>query len=218
MNNNDQSIINSYFDTLEDWKCLPAYKLEVRIDSIVGFALSNVIKDVMGYSVTTIIPELPLRVGTIYPNHEGKNDRSYKVDFYVLTECHKNLFIEFKFDSKSRNDKQNDYLKKAIERGMEEILKGIIRIASVNTYKKKYGYLLEKLKNFELVTRRANNFHATPRQSAIELIYIQPKVLKGDEGKFIIDYERLADSICKCYNGSAFMERFANSIRNWSSD
>ena len=45
MNSEDQIIINDYFKTLEGWKRLPAYKLETRIDSIVGFALPKIIKD-----------------------------------------------------------------------------------------------------------------------------------------------------------------------------
>jgi len=37
-------MIDEYFATLEDWKRLPAYKLETRVDSLVGFALPTVIE------------------------------------------------------------------------------------------------------------------------------------------------------------------------------
>lgn len=222
MNFNDQRIIKDYFDKLECWKCLPAYKLETRIDSIVGFALPEIIKDLKGYSVRTVIPELPLRVGTLEKLNEDekkkKENRSYKVDFYILTECHKNLFIEFKSDSNSRNDKQDRYLEEAIEKGMKKILGGIIDLASVSAYEEKYQYLLGTLHNFGLVTRENGNIHPTPHHSKINRIYIQPKRLKRDREKDIIDYKKLADSISRCYKGSEFMKSFARSIKNWSGD
>lgn len=225
MNLNDQRIINDYFQTLEDWKRLPAYKLETRIDSLVGFALPEIIKDVKGYSVKEVIPELPLRVGTLLYEDKEKIDgdewrkianKSNKVDFYVLTECHKNLFIEFKSDIRSLNDEQNRYLEKAKKCGMEKILDGIIKIASVSTYENKYKHLLGKLHSCGLITGENGNIHPTARQSIIDLIYILPTKPKKDVKQEIIYYESLADSIFRSYKGSEMMERFASSIREWS--
>lgn len=59
------SIINSYFDLLEDWKLLPAYKLETRIDSLIGFALPQILEQALGVKIGHVIPELPLRKGSI---------------------------------------------------------------------------------------------------------------------------------------------------------
>jgi len=227
MNSEDQRIINDYFKTLEDWKLLPAYKLETRIDSIVGFALPEIIKDVKGYSVKAVIPELPLRVGTLLYEDKKRYDKkkwkqiankSNKVDFYVLTECHKNLFIEFKSDIGSLNDGQNGYLKKAKKCGMEKILDGIIKIASVTTYKNKYEHLLGKLNSCGLITGENGNIHPSAKQSIIDLIYILPTKPKKDIKQEIIYYETLADSISRSYKGSEMMERFASSIIEWSND
>jgi len=227
MNFDDQRIIDEYFRTLEDWKGLPAYKLETRIDSIVGFALPEIIKDIKGYSVKEVIPELPLRVGTLLYKEKERFEKdkwkqiankSNKVDFYVLTECHKNLFIEFKSDIGSLNDGQNGYLKKAKKCGMEKILDGIIKIASVSTYEKKYKHLLEKLHNCGLIKGENGNIHQTARQSTIDLIYILPTKPKKDIKQEIIYYETLADSISRSYKGSEIMERFASSIMEWSND
>ena len=135
-----------------------------------------------------------------------------------MTECHKNLFIEFKSDSNSRNDKQDRYLEGAIGKGMKKVLGGIIDLASVSTYEEKYQYLLGTLHNFGLVKRENGNIHPTPRYSKIDRIYIQPHELKGDDPKNTIYYQTLADSISRCYKGSELMERFASSIMEWSTD
>ena len=62
---------------------------------------------------------MPLRLGTLQVKeiHKEKKyaDLSYKVDFYLLGESGKNYFVEFKTDSGSRNQKQDDYLEKAEE-------------------------------------------------------------------------------------------------------
>ena len=120
-------MIGEYFDMLEDWKRLPAYKLEVRIDSLVGFALPKVLELRFGLRTKKIIPELPIRLGTVHPKHDGKPfaDRSYKVDFYVRTECEQNLFIEFKSDSGSRRGKQDEYLQLSAQAKMGAIVDGI---------------------------------------------------------------------------------------------
>jgi len=36
---------NEYFKMMEDWKRLPAYKAEPRIDSLVGFYLPEIVSD-----------------------------------------------------------------------------------------------------------------------------------------------------------------------------
>lgn len=227
MISDDQRIINDYFKTLEDWKRLPAYKLETRIDSIVGFALPDIIKNVKGYSVKEVIPELPLRIGTLLCEEREKFDKdkwkkiankSNKVDFYVLTECHKNLFIEFKSDIRSLNDGQNRYLEKAKECGMEKILDGIIKIASVSTYQNKYEHLLGKLRSCGLIKGENGNIHPTAQRSTVDLIYILPTEPKKDVEHEIIYYESLADSISRSYKGSEMMQRFSSSIREWSND
>ena len=76
----------AYFDMLIDWKQLPAYKLEPRIDSLVGYYLPDILNEFLGDKIVGMIPELPLRKGTLYPELEGSRqaDLSTKVDFYAL--------------------------------------------------------------------------------------------------------------------------------------
>jgi hypothetical protein len=74
---------NEYFAMMEDWKQLPAYRAEPRIDSFIGFYLPDMLADFCGEKMTGIIPELPIRLGTVKPhlNEESYADKSYKVDF-----------------------------------------------------------------------------------------------------------------------------------------
>ena len=87
------------------------------------------------------------------PKHEGTTyaDRSYKVDFYLLSESGTNYFAEFKTDSGSRRTKQDAYLPDAQDKGMAAIVGGITRISSVSSYKKKYNHLFGKLTALGLI-------------------------------------------------------------------
>ena len=77
---------NKYFEMLQDWKLLPAYRAEPRIDSFIGYYLKEILSDKLKDQINGIIPEFPLRLGTINPNINDKNyaDRSYKVDFFFF--------------------------------------------------------------------------------------------------------------------------------------
>jgi hypothetical protein len=54
-----------YFEMLKDWKMLPAYKVEPRIDSLIGHYLPKIITDFLGVESIGMIPELPIRLATI---------------------------------------------------------------------------------------------------------------------------------------------------------
>ena len=209
-------MIGEYFDMLEDWKRLPAYKLEVRIDSLVGFALPRVIELKYGLHTKIIIPELPIRLGTVHPEHEGKNfcERSYKLDFYIRTTCGHNLFIEFKSDSGSRREEQDDYLQRAAKVKMKAIVEGILQISKVTSFKQKYAHLLEKLRQVQLIDEAT----ALIDSEDIRIIYIQPKRLERDLGKEVIEYVQLADYIQRGFPDSEFMKRLSVSLQKWAND
>jgi hypothetical protein len=213
-------VVSAYFDTLEDWKKLPAYRLEVRIDSLVGFALPKVLERLYGYRAAVIIPELPIRLGAVRPQPEDRDsaDRSYKVDFFVLTVCRRNILVEFKTDSGSRRSKQDVYLQASVELGMKAIVEGIIRISEVSAYKRKYSHLLQKLQDVGLVAYDGKRAKCTAQRSDIMLIYVQPKMLADDRDKKIIDFATLSGTIRECYPDSMLMCRLAESISGWAYD
>ena len=209
---------HKYFKILKDWKRLPAYRLEPRIDSFIGFFLPDILKENPGMDIKDVkIPELPIRLGTVDPEKEGTNhaDRSYKVDFYVQDSDGLHYFIEVKSDMDSRRDSQDKYLKKSVECGMQRIVEGIIRIAEVSTYKKKYNYLKEKLRELGIID---NEERFTGSKNEIQVIYIQPRILKEDNDKRVIDFKTIAEILKKKYPSDEFVKEFAKALNIWSKD
>jgi len=213
--------INKVFDLIEDWKGLPAYKAEPRIDWLVGCYLDQILYARYALRVTAIIPEFPIRVGTIYSNHENTDhaDRSYKVDFYAKLEDGKNLFIEFKTDSRSRREKQDAYLIASRECGMEKIVNGVLKIKMVSPYKKKYGHLAKHMVKANLVKEIDSGMMASVVNNEIKVIYIQPKTTDLDDGfneDDLFTFQNIAQVIEA--NGDLLSMRLAKCLRNWSTD
>lgn len=208
---------NSYFAMLEDWKRLPAYRAEPRIDSLIGFYLPDMVADFCGEKIVGIIPELPIRLGTVKPhlNEASYADKSYKVDFYLLGASGKNFLIEFKTDSGSRRDKQDTYLDEAKCVGMAAVVNGILRIASVSSYKKKYGHLKAKLLGLGLIDQ---NGLFTGKSDTIKIVYVQPHRQDYDQGRDVIDFMWLSKWLTDRCGQSDFESALASTLLKWSAD
>lgn len=214
------STTSEYFKTLRDWKQLPAYRTEPRVDSIVGFALPKIFQHAKALEVATVIPELPLRIGTVIPKHKDAKfaNKSYKVDFFVVTTSGKNFLVEFKTDSGSRRKKQDKYLKAAKTVGLKAIISGILKIYSKTTYKDKYQYLLAKLEKVGLVESRGSNYALNVKFDNLNILYIQPHEKDGDENRDIMDFETVANAIKDEFRGDEFMQTAAQTLRSWVND
>jgi hypothetical protein len=204
-----------YFEMMVDWKLLPAYKAEPRIDSFVGFFLPEFMSEFLNEKIIGIVPELPIRLGTVKPKHEGTSyaDRSYKVDFYLLGEGGINYLIEFKTDTGSRRDKQDTYLEEAKDIGMKSLVKGILQIASVSSYKKKYNHLLNKLKSIGILN---NENTYSGKSDKIQIIYIQPK--RTEDGHQCVDFQWISKWLNKKYKDGEFEAEFSRALIKWSID
>lgn len=206
-----------YFETMRDWKKLPAYKAEPRIDSLVGFHLQEIAGEYLGDKMRGIIPELPIRLGTVKPTLDDKNyaDKSYKVDFFLAGASGRNYFVEFKTDSGSRRDAQDTYLAEAREAGMRAIVEGIVRIASVSSYREKYDHLIAKLINLGLLSQD-RQFKGPSDE--IVIVYVQPRALAGEESSQVIDFPTVAHWLKTRPNGGPFETCFADALLAWSKD
>jgi hypothetical protein len=206
---------NKYFELMADWKKLPAYKAEPRIDSLVGFFLPEFIESFLNIKSAGIIPELPIRLATVKPKHEGTNyaDRSYKVDFLIIGNNGINYLIEFKTDSGSRRDEQDLYLVEAKEAGTESIVNGILQIAKVSSYKKKYGHLLGKLQSVGLLDE---NYHYSGLNPVFEIVYVQPSNSKNESN--VIDFLWISNWLLSNFPNSDFETEFANALKIWATD
>lgn len=205
---------NDYFGMLADWKKLPAYKAEPRIDSLVGFFLPRFIGDYLNINVIGIIPELPIRLATVKQKHEGTKyaDRSYKVDFLIIGNNSKNYLVEFKSDSGSRRDDQDAYLEEAKSEGTQSIVEGIIKIAKVSTYKQKYNHLLSKLSAYGLL----KNGEYSGLNPTFEVVYVQPSNPKKED--LIIDFLWISNWLNEKYPNNGFETEFAKALKLWAED
>ena len=209
----------AYFDMLVDWKKLPAYKLEPRVDSLVGYYLPEILQDYLGDKIAGIIPELPLRKGTLNPElNDGRHaDLSTRVDFYALGESGIHYLIEMKSDSGSRRDSQDDYLQKACEWGMGNVVEGSVRISNATSskYKKKYNCLKAKLCGMGVLDDQ-DQFIAPC--DTVKVIYVQPRALDGDESHVVIDFEHIAKWLRVNCGDNEFALGLAGALEAWAVD
>lgn len=206
---------NKYFEKMIDWKKLPAYKAEPRIDSLIGYFLDSILSDFLKVEIEGIIPEFPLRLGTIKPEHEGTNysDRSYKVDFLAVGNNGINYLVEFKTDTSSRRDKQDLYLEQSKELGTQALIEGVLKIAHVSNYRPKYDHLKSKLRNVGIIGETFDYLLKNPK---LEIVYVQPRNSKNELN--VISFEWIAVWLERTAEKDSFEEAFATTLRLWSKD
>ncbi|GHT68361.1 hypothetical protein FACS1894110_15700 [Spirochaetia bacterium] len=204
---------NAYFSQLIDWKKLPAYKLETRIDSFIGYYLSDILKEYTKQNILAIIPEFPLRVGTLYP--KININKSFKVDFLAISESGKHYLIEFKTDSNSRRLKQDDYLNMAKQKKLTALIDGLKKIfdATDVEYKQKYLHLKNKLLNIKIIDA---NINFIGNNEELEIIYIQPSNTKGE--KNIIDFEYIIKFLKQFDSQGSFEHELIRALEEWKNN
>lgn len=203
MKENDKNEMNQIFDLLDQWRLLPAYQLERRADIFFAIYLKEIIENCTNYSVEKIIPEFPVRVGTVYPERGG--NQSFKIDYLVI--CKETvLLIELKTDAASRRNKQDEYLIATKNAKISELIDGLSKIYEASTSKVKYTRLRNELSEIDWSEKKN-----------IEIIYIQPvpnenEDTGGDNPTFIY-FETIAKLLEK--KDSKLAQRFAKSLKKW---
>jgi len=196
-----------YFNMLKDWKKLPAYRFEPRLDSIIGYYLPKIVSDIKGKKIVEngIIPEFPIRKKTIVQKILSEESRLHKehensnrVDFLLIAEDGPNYLVEFKTDSNSRRKKQDDYLLKAKEKKLDALINGINSIYSVTKFTDKYAHLKKLLEDLSLIDKEYPGFKFKDgKNKEIEIIYVQPTKEKENENYKFIDFKEIYDWFCK---------------------
>lgn len=202
----------AYFENMKDWKRLPAYKAEPRLDSLVGFHLPNLLGEILGERMTGIVPEFPLHIATLHP--ERGTNRSWKVDFLLVGE-HRNWLVEFKTDSGSRRDGQDLYLELAHKAGTGALLEGLRQIVKVSQSRGKYAHLMAKLRLLGLL----DDHNAwTGRNPQLEVVYVQPHRTGATATERVVDFGELADWLERIHGGEEFEWALAKALRGWMGD
>ncbi len=204
--------IDAIFSTLDSWRHLPAYQLERRADIFFALYLPDLVRGKFGFTVEDVLPEFPIRIGSIRPKNPNIN-LSFKVDYLVtLKDTDRVLFIELKTDNASMREKQDWYLKSAGQVGMGGLLDGLRHICKA-TKSRKYLYLLKKLHSMGVISLEEDGTFTVPsRNREIQIIYIRPN--NEDEDGNVMSFREAAAIIGQ--HGDELSQRFAASLLTWA--
>ena len=145
------------FDAMDACRHLPNYGLEKRLAPFFELFLHDVLSECLGIELhPVVIPEFPLRKGTLYED-EGleKSNLSNNVDYVAFSMNRRKVFlVELKTDMSSKGGGQERYLRDARNMGLAPLVGGIVEICGSKycKIKGKYVHLLHLLANLELVT------------------------------------------------------------------
>jgi hypothetical protein len=206
-----EKLIDKLFSQLDEWRHLPSYQLERRADVFFAIYLTDIIKRKYYQDVEYIIPEFPVRIGTIYKHHGFANPNlSFKIDYVAVCNKTKKVFlIELKTDDGSRREKQDNYLSNARAINIPDLVDGILEIYKVTSSKKKYDNLLSLLSNIGWVDNVA--IKNTSTNYEIEIVYIQPNADESD--KTIITFNEISNILAD--KQDELTKRFIKSILEW---
>ena len=200
--------IGKVFDKLDEWKRLPNYQLERRADIFFAMFLTDVLEKHCDTEFEDlVIPEFPLRKGTLWPDKEHRQaNRSVKVDYVTFTKGYKKVFfVELKTSMSSLNSGQNDYLEVAAKKEFKALVKGVDCLSKKSDQKEKYK-CLQKLLSEVLIDAVEHK---------PQIVYILPKCENENHKahrKYICFHE--FESVVK--GRGDIGKRFAQSLKDWA--
>ena len=206
-------MINKIFDTLDNWRNLPAYQLERRADIFFSIYLKEIIKHRFGDEIDdAIIPEFPIRKGTIYPDIEKKTrNLSFKVDYLAFSKSSETLYlIELKTDKNSISSEQIQYLNKAKDANIKALIDGVLAIKDKTNSKIKYSYLLNELSKIGWVDVNTLENTSTDFKN-VKVVFLAPNDEKKDIE--VIGFDEII-TILSVY-ADDFTNRFVKSLKQW---
>ncbi|MFV0536642.1 MAG: hypothetical protein ACK5M3_04625 [Dysgonomonas sp.] len=210
-------LIDKLFDSLDDWRNLPAYQLERRADIFFAIYLPEILKKRTNSSIDFIIPEFPVRIGNIYNKPEKiltNPNLSFKIDYLAICQSeNKVFFVELKTDDSSRRDKQDWYLREAKKKNIINLVDGILDINRATQAKKKYGYLLSKLETMGWIDKSTNTNLSSNYD--VTIVYIQPN-RKEDDSDLIITFSEISEYLSEYTD--PITKRFCKSLTRWTNN
>ena len=137
------------FRLLDKWRHFAAYQLEPRTDVFFGMFLPMVVEERLGIEIEpTLIPQFPLK--------KPSNNQCDRVDYFAVARRENlGLLIEIKTDMGSQRESQKEYLKRAVKKGMCNVIRDLKKVAEVRNNKqnrKKYYHLLHSLCQMKVIT------------------------------------------------------------------
>ena len=204
--------IERVFALLDRWRHLPAYQLERRADIFFALFLPEVLQERFEVPINPkLIPEFPIK------NRDG--NQSSKVDFLALQDsrdgepAERAFLVELKTDMGSRRGVQDNLMVDASERGLKELVLGVVAICRSTKEREKYVHLLKLLSEVlvDLVHYRDGLFHGVGQHRTYNAVLdqVQGQVESTDESEWprlevvyvqpsretVIDFGEFADAI-----------------------
>ena len=238
MANNYAPTVADVFGLLDEWRHLPAYRLESSVAPFFALFLREVLSAKLGVELhPVVIPEFPLRKGTLYAD---RSNQSFNVDYVAFSQDDQKAYlVELKTDMGSRRDDQSCYLVKARDVGIRKLVCDIKLLAKASDKKPKYVHLLHLLSKVGVISIPNNSLYeksfptAKPGWSAAlekvevrtndkfakkpEVVFIQPTVngdKRHDKHNFnVIVFDEVADIV---EQHGELGSIFANHLREWT--
>lgn len=209
-----EKLIDKIFSQLDDWRYLPAYQLERRADIFFAIYLTDIFKSRFNQDIEYIIPELPVRIGTLYKHSKFNNPNlSFKIDYVaVCNKTNKVYLVELKTDDGSRREKQDNYLKGVKGNNIPDLVDGVLEIRKATSAKKKYDNLLLLLSKVGWVNKVSTKNTSTNYD--IEIVYIQPNTDNSD--KTIITFNDISKILAD--KQDELTKRFVKSLNKWTTN
>ena len=125
-----EETVEHLFELLDKWRNFAAYQLEPRTDVLFGMFLPIVIKRRLGVEIEPkLVPQFPLK--------QPSNNQCDRVDYFAVSKSEaRGFLIEIKTDMDSRRKGQDKYLKKAVKKGMGEVIRDVKKVAEVRNNKR----------------------------------------------------------------------------------
>ena len=220
------------FDRMDAWRHLPKYQLERRADLFFSLYLPEVLESKLGAPMCPdVTPEFPVRKATIYPGLRG--DDCCNIDYLALSAtATESVFVELKTDRGSRRARQDDYLLKAQEAGLPNLLEGVCSIfrATKKPYRPKWLALLHleqvglpqvpvRLKDImggdshRGAPEASRGIVITAPTSRPHVVYVQPHE-DVDDDVIAISFGEYAEIVAR--HADSVSQRFAASLVEWA--
>lgn len=203
-------IFSILFRNLDEWRHLPDYQLERRVDIFFTIFLIDFLKTKFPNEIfqDRIIPEFPIK------KKDDKSNRTVKIDYLVASNS-KVYFIELKTDPKSFDLRQYHNMKNAQDNkeGFLKVLGDLDEVYKATNAKNKYLHLYSHL---EILGYQKP--YDTAKEKAIEIIYIAPdsETIREqvDENVYIFDFIEIAEYLDHRQDES--MKLFSKYLKDWT--
>lgn len=152
----NKSVFESQLEMLDIWRNFAAYKLEQRIDPLIGMYLPSILEHrFRGKVHKDIIPEFPFPINMILKGekYSSKNRRCDRIDYAAFDELGRTLYlVELKTEKDSFSGEQLEKLQQVAGRNIaNKWISSLFDVASSSSKPRKYIPIFGVLRRWGLI-------------------------------------------------------------------